>query len=61
MTVTEPEVAPVTFVPFVSATVAELDEPAVIAPTVHPENVTVAWPPLEPLVPHLSSASERPL
>ena len=59
VTVTDPDVLPVTFVPVVSATVAELDEPAVRAPVkVQPANVTVAWPPFEPLVPHLSSASE---
>jgi hypothetical protein len=43
VTVTEPDVVPVSFVPFVRATVAELDEPAVMAPdSVQPENVTVA-------------------
>jgi len=43
VTVTDPDVLPVSFVLFVRATVAELDEPAVIAPdSVHPENVTVA-------------------
>jgi len=43
VTVTEPDVLPVSFVPFVRATVAELDEPALIAPdSVQPEKVTVA-------------------
>ena len=43
MTVTDPDVLPVSFVPFVRATVAELDEPDVKVPeSVQREKVTVA-------------------
>ena len=59
VTVTEPDVAPVSLDPSFSATVAELVAPASIAPVrVLLLTVISACPPLEPEVPQRSSASE---